>query len=386
MDTENFIPFSKRDLVAHLAGRLPDARERDDFRAFCDRVEAIYYSEFHEVLEELKASYAPLDPDRVTRSIPGVSPASGPDSARELLDRLGAILVSANYREITRSKIEEAFGSASPWGLELKVSLDDYEYLALHCRGEFPETVVKRKLLFKRKFDYRVFGHVVLAFKLKSGTGADGKGGRGKYRNDKVYLKLFKNVPTVDLEMLFPDTEIKIRLFDKMKVVLPLAAGAASSLYKIGGYVLGHGADQHLWTQVGFWTLVGGLFGIALKGFFSYRNTVEKYLRTLTESLYFQNLDNNSGVFKYLLDDAEEEEAKELILGYYFLHFEADRNFRARELDERIEAYFRDELGQEIDFEVDDSLRKLHQLGLLEEEGDRLRVPALPRATELLRR
>jgi hypothetical protein len=388
MKRENFIPFSKKDLIEHLARRIQDAGTRGQFAAFCRTVEGIYHYQFDRDLEELKSSYAALDPDRITGLIPGISPAGDLSSGRELLDKVKRVLIAANYREITKERLQEALGNVSPWGLELKVDPDEYSLLTLHYREEYPESVVKRTFLLKRKFDYSVFRHVVLVFQLKSENrmpNGPGREGKGKYRSDKVYLKLFKNVPTVDLEMLFPDTEIQIKMSDKLKVIFPLAIGAVSSLYKIFSYILGHENLQQLWSQIGFWALVGGLFGVGLKGFSNYRNTIERYLKSLTESLYFQNLDNNSGVFKYLLDDAEEEECKELILGYYFLHFEADRNYGELELDERIELYFRDELKAEIDFEVDDSIRKLAELELLSSRDGVLKVVPLPTALEILR-
>jgi len=384
MTRENFIPFSKRDLIGHLERRIGDSSGREGFSSFCSLVESIYHAEFYRDLERLKASYAALDPDRISGIIPGIS--SKAETQTELLEGLRTVLTRANYREITRERIQAAFKSASPWGLQLKVDLERYELLALFFREEYPESSVKKTLLFRKKYDYTVFRNVALVFQLKEG-GTGGKKlsrtGQGKYATDRVYLKLFKNVPTVDLEMLFPDTQIEIRLFDKAKVALPLAIGAVSSLYKILGYVLGRNVEQ-LWTQVGFWALVGGLFGVALKAFLGYRNTIEKYLKSLTESLYFQNLDNNSGVFKYLLDEAEEEECKELILGYYFLHFEAGERYSERRLDERIERYFREELGAELDFEVEDSLRKLAEMGLLAGAGGSLETLDLDLALERL--
>jgi len=380
---ENAIPFTKSDVVEHLAGRFGDAAEGNRFRALCALVESIYHLRFHENLEDWKLSYAPFDPDRGEGLIPGVSPLPSPEAERSALDGLRKVLVAANYREIDGARIKEAFGRTSPWGLEIEVDLGRYRTLGLFYRGEHPESLIKEALLLKKKFDYSVFRQVVLVFGLKEeakGRKGRGKKGKGRYRSDRLYIKLFKNVPTVDLEMLFPEAEIRVRTVDKLKVVLPLAAGAGSSLYKIIGYVLGSGQIQYLWHQVGFWALVGGFFGVALKGFSSYKNTVEKYLKALTESLYFQNLDNNSGVFKYLLDDAEEEECKELILGWYFLHF-GGGGITEAELDARVEAYFHDELGSELDFEVDDALRKLVDLGLVSVEDGRL--SALPQAAAI---
>lgn len=389
MKSDNSIPFSRSDLVGHLSAFFPEGKQRASFLRLATLVEDHYHRKFHEDLGRWKASYAVLDPDRTSRPIPGVSPQATGAEAGTVIEGVRKALVSANYREISRERLQEAFAKNSPWGLQLKVELGDYEDLALYSRGEYPESSVKKTFLLKRRFDYSVFRQVVLVFKLRD----DPQGLRqarhrssGKYRSDRVYLKLFKSVPTVDLEMLFPDADIKIRPLDKLKVILPLAAGLASSLYKIVGYVLGHGSALGLLGQIGFWALVGGLFGVALKGFFSYRTTVEKYLKSLTESLYFQNLDNNSGVFTYLMDEAEEEECKEVLLGYAFLATRAGQGMGEAELDRAVESHFRESLGTEVDFEVADALVKLRDLGLVVSTGQGLGALALPEAVAYLTR
>ncbi len=37
---------------------------------------------------------------------------------------------------------------------------------------------------------------------------------------DNIYLKLFKNIPRNDVEMVFPNTKVKFRLFDKLRLGL----------------------------------------------------------------------------------------------------------------------------------------------------------------------
>ncbi len=96
---------------------------------------------------------------------------------------------------------------------------------------------------------------------------------------DKIYIKLFKNVPVVDLEMLFPNTKIVIKTIDKMLIILPLVAGIATTIYKIIDYIVKQGETGSWWTQLGFWGIIGGFFGLALRSFSGYRSTVEKYLR-----------------------------------------------------------------------------------------------------------
>ena len=98
------------------------------------------------------------------------------------------------------------------------------------------------------------------------------------------------------------------------------------------------------------------------------------------KTLYFHNLDNNAGVFDFLVHEAEEEECKEALLAYYFLLAERNENgepFTEEELDDRIEQWIEEKFGVHLDFEVDDALRKLEDKKLLVKEGDRYLVPSI---------
>ncbi len=98
-------------------------------------------------------------------------------------------------------------------------------------------------------------------------------------------------------------------------------------------------------------------------------------MMVLSRNLYFHNMNNNVGVINYLIDMAEEEEGKEAILAYYFLHTRRDQNYTEEELDREIENYIQDKYGIAIDFEVDDGVRKLREEGILiEQEGGILKV------------
>ena len=80
----------------------------------------------------------------------------------------------------------------------------------------------------------------------------------------------------------------------------------------------------------------------------------------LTKHLYYQNLDNNSGVFFRLLDEAEEQEFREAALAYFLLWKYAEgTGWSERRVDEVAEEYLQEVTGIDIDFEVDDALAKL---------------------------
>jgi len=48
-----------------------------------------------------------------------------------------------------------------------------------------------------------------------------------------VYIKLFKEIPKPDLEMLLPGTQVKMSLFDRLRVTLPSLSGIGMAVYKI---------------------------------------------------------------------------------------------------------------------------------------------------------
>ena len=81
-------------------------------------------------------------------------------------------------------------------------------------------------------------------------------------------------------------------MIDKLLVGVPLVIGVVSSISKTIQYINGKGTSFELFRQIGFWVLIGGFFIFAIKSYFKYKSTVEKYLKMLAQSLYFQNLLN----------------------------------------------------------------------------------------------
>ena len=59
--------------------------------------------------------------------------------------------------------------------------------------------------------------------------------------------------------------------------------------------------------------------GFLVRQFTKFKNRKIQFMKSLSENLYFRNLDNDAGVFHHLLDAAEEEEVKEAVLAYHFL-------------------------------------------------------------------
>ena len=375
---EQFIPLRAAELAAQLAGRGDlSTADREQFRQFCRLLLATIHYEHHEQILRLKDLYAPFDPDADTISGPSVGGSAELD---ELFSTFDALLIGANFRRLSQADLEYALAACSDWGLSLKVNFELFERLELYARGNvvgFRSRRRWRNFLRLEKSPLPIYQRLVLIFRLRG----DCRFGRDLDTRD-VFVKIFKDIPQMDLEMLLPGTQVKMSLLDQTKIFLPTLSGVAIAVWKIvkGALLAAAVGFSGLLVLLG---LVGGTIGYGIRSLHGYMRTKQKYQLSLTESLYYQNLDNNAGVFFRLLDEAEEQEAREALLAYFFLwqasaatagdlkqHDAQARRMDAGELDRQIEAFILEATGQHVDFEVADALAKLQRWGLANTRAD----------------
>ncbi|HTQ38706.1 MAG TPA: DUF3754 domain-containing protein [Pirellulales bacterium] len=383
-DREHFIPWRKAEVIDRLCsepGLLP--AEQSGFRQFCTLLDATLHFEYLTHFENLKSAYAPFDPDADTVHLTELSDAQRQTQMDLLFERFQWLLERANFRKLTHHDLDQALNSVSHHGLSLEVDFDFFDRLELFSRGEIlqPQQYRNWKRLYRwEEAQVPTFQRLVLIFHLRPG-----KHRTRNFDTHDVFIKLFKDIPKPDLEMLLPGTRVKMSLKDRIKIITPTASGVAVSIYKaLKGALLAAAAGVY-----GILAVLGVTCGYGMKSFHGYLQTKQKYQLNLTESLYYQNLDNNAGVLSRLLDEAEEQENREAVLAYYFLWRNLDvrgstadelgwknraasinfpaRGFTAEELDQRIEQFLSDCLGRPIDFEVDDALAKLLRLNLVRE-------------------
>jgi len=131
---------------------------------------------------------------------------------------------------------------------------------------------------------------------------------------------------------------------------------------------------------------LGVLGAYLFRQYSSFVNKKIRYSKMLSDSLYFKNVGNNSGAFYSLLNSSEEEEFKETIMAYAFLN-RSKTPLTAEELDNQIESWFKTKLHTDLDFDVEDALLKLKNIGLgIETNGKWEVIPihqALVRIDEL---
>jgi hypothetical protein len=366
---EHFIPVRKAELIRLLAN---DARVHEEephqFDQLCTLLAATIHYRYHSRLEDLKELYAPFNPDSVTRELQRPNDDQRQRLVPVLFDKFTELLQRANYRRLSRNEIDQAVGVASDWGVRLQVDFEVFDRLEVYVRGEAVERRTRRSWqTYYRvvEVDVPLYQRLVVVFHLRNNkelpAGID---------VNPVHIKVFKNIPRQDLDMLLPGTRFAMTLLDRGMIILPTLTGIGIAILKIvkGALLL---AFAGAYGILGILGLVGGTVGYGVKSFLGYLRTKEKYQLNLTRSLYYQNLDNNAGAIFRVLDEAEEQEFCEAILAYALLLWRADQQgWTSRQLDMQAEDYLSDILGRDVDFEVRDALAKLERFGCAAETAD----------------
>jgi len=413
-DRERFIPVEKTELVQRLAEvDLGASANRERFLLFSKILDSLFHFEFHELTEALTSSYHPFNPDSDTVATRRYSQEERIAREAHLMETFKRVLNQANYQQITETDLAYAIHRESLFRINLWVDFDDFENQLIFRRGSRTHRVRRKKWLFKEEtVDITVYDRVALIIKYKDA--AHFKAAKRETLNfapGTMIVKLFKNIPKGDLEMLFPNAQVRMKIRDKLllggvalgggiSVMVKAGAGLiamASVLWLMARSVITSGGQMPGLGPVEISGMVGGMTALAAIGAFlfkqwnSYKNRKIKFMKMLGDNLYFKNLDNNAGVFYHIIADAEEEEFKEALLGYSFL-LKSEAGRTARALDDRVEAWFNETYEVPIDFEIEDALGKLERLKLCkiigqDDTGSPLwAAVALPEACERLDR
>ena len=384
---EAFIPYSRQEVIELcLADGEIAIAQHQEFREFCQILAAYYHFKLHSCLEDLKSNFVPFNPDLTEEQTRSLSNRDLELEQKEadLIATFESILKQANYYPISKQELKKALLEDSLFDLKTEVDFDDFDRMVCYCRGESTDTVTQKKWLFKKvERQVDIYRRVVLLIKFRQEQHFKDKPVATEelnFKPGKIYLYLYKNLSKLDIEFIFPNIEMSMTWKDRLLFGVP-AVGAAIPLFikilpqiiLIAGVViyltLGHQPIDELQVKqedvrnitpllVAVLSLLVTLGGFAFKQYTSYKNKQIRFQKNVTETLFYRNIANNSGVFKYLIDAAEEEECKEIILVYYHL-LASKIPLTPLKLDARIETWMSDKFGKVIDFDIEKTLRNL---------------------------
>jgi Protein of unknown function (DUF3754) len=380
---ERSIPIRPGDLGRLLLaepGLAPLDRSR--FSQLIKMLSAVFHYEYLAWLVELKDLYAPLDPDTDCVEVGTASRTFTEDADEAFLQPFEATVARANYRALDIKILENAIAAPNEQGLNYVPDFTLFEHLRVYVRGESKVTRTVRNLRSRfRKKTIVLDGYRRLIVALKFRPGVD----LGDYvRSDVLYLRMFKDVPHVDMEMHLPEqgTKVRMRLVDKAQIASPFAVSVPTLIAK-----LAFASVISLTTPIGIGAFIVAPISAGVNSFFGFQRAKQKHMHRMIRHLYYLALANNESVINRLIDAAEEEELKEALLAYFFLWrgSEDPEPWTEERLDDHIESYLRAKTSHDIDFEIGDALAKLLRLGLVQRDGRGFLFAAPPeRALEML--
>ncbi|MCC9602073.1 DUF3754 domain-containing protein [Stieleria sp. JC731] len=368
---ESFVPIETSALLNHL-------REVDTELSTDGPRKIIFDSAVRHIthdVDELSArrqtqfsdQYQELDPDSdcITPQSAGDDEADPPID--NLIDLIESTIKDAGYSKLTQEDIEKCVGVASHWGVPMSANFDLFRHLSVYARGDIVGQRCHRNLfhLYRLEMvDVAIYQRLVVIFQLTE----DHERGELLPAN-KVHLRIFKNIPKQDVDMLLPGTKIKLSGIDHAKVIVPSLSGWIFSLQKISRFVLVTLALAAYYSTALIIGLVLAGIGYGVKSFFGYFQTKNRYLLNLTRNLYFQKLDTNAGAGLQLVGQARRQRMNEAILAFYAVLSE-EEPISLRRLRRKCERLVREAVDVEIDFPAERVVDYLLHLQLIEGDNE----------------
>ena len=353
-------------------------------------------------LSELLQAYESFSPDSdllVTRRFTAEERAQ---MQRRVVDGVKTILEQANYERIDPEDVAMILTKESHYGLDLDVDFTAFEEVLIFYRGASSRRDQKRnarKFWRKEEFDVPIFQRLLLLFKLKpfdvrvrevmekkkiSRNEAEKVVKRlramlpAAISDENIYIKLFKNIPRSDIEMVFPNTRVKFRLLDKLRLGLTAGGGLGMSAVGAAGKLAVAASNPVMAAGA-----VVGIGGVAFRQAINFLNQKQRYMVVMAQNLYFHSMADNRGVMIKLADRAAEEDIKEEVLLYSVLAKEVARREDLPAIDHAIENYLKTSFGVSVNFDLEDALDRLIADGIVTEAPDGRLITLPPKEAAL---
>lgn len=377
-----YIPIDMATVRERLLDNPRLTAERDQLEQVADMLGAIVHHEWHDESQLLKRAYHPMDPDNLEPNDESMKEA--------FIETFRRVLEAGDWEEITQAELDEALDGTGVFPINLKVRFDEFERMRLFKLGTEPMEQDRKGFLGigKKTIQVPSYERVIQLVEFKEEPWFIRNKREKHYPGDAamgLHLRMFKRVPKYDVETIFPNTAPKMRGIDRIRIGIPLIAGLGSLGAKFWPLILfaatigAAGAAESTEGNIGL-PVLGGVL-VALAGYMwktlrGYRKTREDYLDKVSRDLYFKSIANNSGVIHSVIDLAEEQELKEMLMAYVFM-FRHTKNgpevpfLTVKQLDHAVQTWIQAQQAVEVDFEIDDALEKLDRLGVLRREVGR---------------
>jgi len=364
--------------------------ELESVRTFFRFLAAWRHLSYAERESALIEAYHPFNPDRDTVLDQALAAEDTGARKADFIELVRALLERANYDEIPQDRLAEVVAEENPYGLHLEANLDEFEDLHVFVRGQSEQLarpdLLTGKLLRRKALKLVEYQRLLVVLKLKpleqrareimradhiSEKQALRKARRNRRHlphdssHEFIYLKLFKNIPRTDLEMLFPTTQVRLKQRDMAMLSATAGGGIGMGLVSVATKVVAAAM-----SPIGAGMAVAGLFGAAGQQYARLSQARTRYQIQIARSLYFQNLANNQGVLALLNERGEEEDIKEELLLYTLLARDSVTRSQLADAKTAIEVFLNKAFNVMVVFDIEDALERLLRDGIVSEQPD----------------
>ncbi|MCO8121038.1 TMEM143 family protein [Stieleria sp. TO1_6] len=369
---EAYLPIETHTLIGYLKQRYGRTGDQSrpwelDFQPAIERIIAHIDGQISQHHSQFSDRYQGVDPDSDCKTPASVESDPAENKGDDLMQLCDRILIDAAYSKLTQDDIEKCVGVSSHWGVAMTANFTLFRNLAVYTRGDIIGRRCKRGLrsFYRMQMvDVAIYQRLVVLFQLND----DHDRGETLSAGD-FHIRIFKNIPKQDVDMLLPGTSVRLSKLDRAKVIVPSLGGWLLSLQKISKFVLVTLALAAYYSTALVIGLILAAIGYVVKSFFSYFQTKNRYLLDLTRNLYFQKLDTNAGAAFQIIQQSRRQTSNEAVLCYFALATETEPISRRR-LRRKCERLIREAIDVEIDFRIDRAIEPLRELGLVHETDD----------------
>jgi hypothetical protein len=385
---EKFLPVTKAALMDRLTapGRWPNKTQREA-RRFFRYLDYWRQQQYAMRLLGLIESYEPFSPDTDLLVTRHYAPHERAELQKQVMAGAEQLLRQANYTRIDPAQVNLIVTQESAYGLDLSVDLSAFEEIAIYYRGVSNRKNIRRnmmKFFRKEEFDVPIFRRLCVIFKLAAYEDRVAKVMKNngwprkeaetyvkklraqlppEVKEGNVYMKLFRNIPRTDIEMVFPNTQVRFRMKDKLRLGATAGGGLGFGIFTSAGKVALLASNP-----IGAAGAALGLGGVAFRQAMSFVNQKQKYMVVMAQNLYFLSMADNGSVIVELAARAAEEDIKEEWLLYSVLAKSEASRSDLPAIDHAIEKYLHAEFGIPVDFDVEDALERLIADGIVTED------------------
>ena len=406
-EREKFLPITRVALIERITRhRAWPADVRHELHRFFHFLDFWRQQTHIARLLDLGRCYEPFNPDSDHLRTRVYTESELAKLKGHVVEGLRALLVQSNYVELDREQLSRALSLDSSYGLELDVDVTAFDEFVVFYRGRVFETQYRRRLrtLYLRKEAYSVptYQRLFLLLKLKPvdqhietvmeqrglkrrtaerHVRRSRSGLQGSMQEKLIYIKLFKNIPRTDLKMCFPNTTLRLRMFDKLKLGASAGSGVGMGVFSTLGQIFAAA------NPIALAGAAMGFVGVAARQLSNFLHQRQRYMATMAKNLYFHSMADNQGVLTLLADMAAEQDVKEEILLYAAVVGRDVSRAKLPDLDRDIEAWLRGEFNVDPDLEIDEALERLLADRILTENEEGV-ISALPpdKAAEMIDR